>query len=103
MFDHFVGLALKWLIWMQNTQQTKTKIKKKDVLEEGSSTIKEQNNNNKKGLLQFSASMDKIASVQMKKHKLSLESDLKHGEIFLKFKQDGAKKNREHELEMAKT
>ena len=103
MFDHFVGLALKWLIWMQNTQQTKTKIKKKDVLEEGSATIKEQNNNNKKGLLQFSASMDKIASVQMKKHKLSLESDLKHGEIFLKFKQDEAKKNREHELEMAKT
>ena len=88
---------------MQNTQQMMTKIKKKDVLEEGSATIKEQNNNNKKGLLQISAIMDKIASVQMKEYKLSLESDLKHGEMFLKFNQDEAKKNREHKLEMAKT
>ena len=86
---------------MQNTQQMKTKIKEKDVLEEGSATIKGQNNN-KKGLSQFAAGVDKIASVQMKKHRLSLESDLKHGEIFLKFKQDGTERNREHELQMAK-
>ena len=46
--------------------------------------------------------MDQLASVQMKKHKLPLESDIKREEMFLKFKQDEVKKNREHKLEMAK-
>ena len=38
----------------------------------------------------------------MKKHKLSLECDLKREEMFLEFKQDKAKKNRQQELEIAK-
>ena len=37
--------------------------------------------------------MDQLASVQMEKHKLFLESDLKREEMFLKFKQDEAKKS----------
>ena len=46
--------------------------------------------------------MDQLASVQMKKYKLSLESDLKPQDMLLKFKQDEANKNRERALEIAK-
>ena len=43
-------------------------------------------------LSQIAVSVDQLASVQMKNHELSLESDLKLGEMFLKFKQDEVKK-----------
>ena len=38
----------------------------------------------------------------MKKHELSLEFDSKLEEMFLKFKYDEIKKNRQHELKTAK-
>ena len=51
-----------------------------------------------KALYQIAASVDQLASVEMKKYKLSLETDLKL-EMFLKYKQDEAKKKpREHNL-----
>ena len=43
-------------------------------------------------LSQLAVSVGQLASVQMKKHKLSLESDLQRDEMFLKFKQDKVKK-----------
>ena len=89
-----------------------------DGLEEDSATVEEQNKKKKslvaphkkrkivrsqqEPLSQLEASVDQLASVQMKKHKLPLESDIKREEMFLKFKQDEVKKNREHKLEMAK-
>ena len=33
----------------------------------------------------------------MKKHKLKLESDLKREQMYLKFKQEGLQRNRQHE------
>ena len=53
-------------------------------------------------LYQIAASVDQLVSVEMKKYKLSLETDLKL-EMFLKYKQDEAKKNpREHNLKWQK-
>ena len=36
----------------------------------------------------------------MKKHKLTLESDLKHEQMYLKFKQEELQRNHEHEEKM---
>ena len=79
-----------------------------DGLEEDSATVEEQNKKKKilvapnkkrkivrsqqQALSQLAVSVGQLASVQMKKHKLSLESDLQHDEMFLKFKQDEVKK-----------
>ena len=44
-------------------------------------------------LSQLAASVVQLDSVQLKKHKLSLEFDWKREEMLLKFKQDEAKKS----------
>ena len=52
-------------------------------------------------LSQLASSVDQIASVQMKKHKLLLEADLKREEMYLKFKQEELQRSREYEERMA--
>ena len=46
-------------------------------------------------------SVDKMASIQLKKHKERLDYDLKREEMYLQFKREEAEKNREHELKLA--
>ena len=45
--------------------------------------------------------VEHIAASQMKRHRLTMEADLKRDEMFLKYKQEEAEKNREHEYRMA--
>ena len=52
-------------------------------------------------LSHLASNVEQIASVQMKKHKLSLESDLKREHMYLKFKQEELERNRKHEEKMA--
>ena len=46
-------------------------------------------------------SIEQIASSQMKKHRMTIEADLKRDEMFLQYKREEAERNREHEIKLA--
>ena len=55
----------------------------------------------KQALSELAQSVQQMANAQLKKHRESIENDLKRDKMLLDFKREEAEKNREHELKMA--
>ena len=82
---------------MENTQ-TKAKVKKVVAApHKKRKAVRSQ----QQALSHLAASVEQMANSQMKKHRLSMEADLKRDAMFLEFKKEETEKDREHELRIA--